>query len=257
MTRGFSIHTAYMKKLGITKSHGFALISEAAGSISLEEHGSFDELVDLKLQADEVVFGIDYNKLLTKRVWVDQNLTDRERVAFLKENDQSYLDYEEIDYDHQRVCLHSFSIDKQILNNDLIQLKKINLVPSRVETILHGLARAIVNIKKIHDQVLQFLLVYDDYALSVVFKDQQLIYFKRSNTHSEPLFAIREVLQYYRCDPQEIEVDQGFYINYSQNTSFDGLVPYEFDVPCKKIDFDTAQWLIPFGLTCGEMKLEI
>lgn len=202
------------------------------------------ERVRSSVRPQKTYIGVSFEMFSAKRLWVDDALTDAERVLFIKNqfSDVAFysVDYEVIDRDAGRVLLHAYALHQNYL------FKKA----TAVETVLHGLGRAL---RHMHDcgGTYQCVSIFEQYIVLSVHRDDCIYFFVKEyfKQSKEVIYAIRRAMErYYASRP--IAVDQCFFVNFTQDKELAVCAEVDFAATVTWIDEEAKEWLIAYGLAC-------
>lgn len=194
-----------------------------------------------------ITLGVGMHQLHSKLLWCDVQLSDWERALFirnqLKLSQQAYVDYEIVQRVRQRCCLRVYAQQRQeqlqLLKQLMLSYKKITYI----ETVWHGLARALIQRYGLKDEVFCCFSLRDRQLSLSVHRGSLLLYYRRDSVQDQlPIYAMRRLLACYAVLPESITIQRCFYV---------GLVcakKLNLDVPIELITAAASQELIPYGL---------
>ena len=225
--------------------------------ITAEGHKLLLDQQGKRVQADQkpdrIILGLAIDQIISKRIWLDADLTDEQRVIFLKQHFDDHtdmiIDYDCIKQDQSRELLHVYGVSGRTLHHCLQhhQLKAKQLV---VETSLHGLGRALVKRYELTTASFHCISLFDEYVLLSGHAQDVLLYYHQEPIHGthDALCAVRRALLRYQCDEDYREIDQLIYVYFSKHSVFDDIQLPNLALAPMYVPYDDSQTIIPYGL---------
>ena len=228
-------HTFCMITLGITT---------AGNKLLLNQQG---QIIQSDQKPNRIILGLGVEHIRAKRIWLDADLTDEQKIIFLKrhfgECSDMIIDYDCIKQDQNRELLHVYGVSRRMLQEYLqrYQLKGKNLF---VETSLHGLGRALVERYGLGAALFHCLSFFDDHVLFSSHMQEVLLYYQQEPLHNshDVVCAARRALLRYQCDEDYRECDRFIYAHFTNSHVADVTTAHI------SVSYDDCQTLIPYGL---------
>ncbi len=203
------------------------------------------ERVDAALKPKKIYVGVRMDQFSARRIWVDEALTDAERILFLKTifSRRSFytIDYEIIARDNGRVLLHAFALHEKLKGRRI----------AAVETVLHGLGRAILHLYACA-MAYQCVCLYPHHLLLTVHRNECLYYFVEEafKSNSDITRALRRALERFDAS-QPIRVEHCFFADFAQGPGLiiDPLLE-AVAIPTTWIEPASLHGLVAYGLAC-------
>lgn len=198
-----------------------------------------------KAQGSRVVtLGLGMAQLKTALLWCDTQLDDRERVLFIRHRLRlachTYIDYEIVHSQRQRCCLRVYAQQHDVQEKIIKQLGLSYRQIHYIETIWHGLGRAIQHNYKLADDIFCCFSMHRKRLVFSVHQHQCLLYHRSDVLQDQsPMYAMRRLLACYFATQEALTIQHCFYVGVYVN----GVLP--IDAP---IITETRSDLIPYGL---------
>ena len=227
--------------LGITTNENRMLLNECG------------ERMDQKQPPDSIILGLDISHISARRIWVDAELNDEQRMLFLRSHFDACkdycIDYECIKQDQGRELLHVYKTSRSMLLG-IMKRHQLKAKKFTVETSLHGLGRALIQQQRLGKKVFHCLSFFDDTLVFSVHAEEMLIYYhvEAINDSADTLCAARRALVRYQCDDDYREIEHVIYLLFTKNIFFEGVDFLNLGVFCSNISYESCQTIIPYGL---------
>ncbi len=198
-----------------------------------------------KAQGSRIVtLGLGMAQLTTALLWCDTQLDDRERILFIRNRlrltPKTYVDYEVVHQQRLRCCLRVYAQKRDVQEKIIKQLGLSYRHIHYIETIWHGLGRALLHIYKLKDAAFCCLSMYRKRLVLSVHRDQCLLY-QRNDVlrNQQPIYAMRRMLACYFATQEALKIQHCFCVG----VNADGSLP--IDAP---MIVETRPDLISYGL---------
>lgn len=231
-TVGWNLQTDSMMILGQTSTGATQWLNAAGQRIERS----------LRLRPQQWIWGVESSEFVAKRLWVDAELDDAERLIFLRAQFQNVcldtLDYEVIKRDVGREWLHVY-----VLKTPL------KISATAVETTYHALERGLRMLYKFTG-VMRCLCIHETFVSLSVHKDGALFYFAEERCHAPQqfLYGLRRLQNHYHAlDPLIDECN--FLLDFTGRAA-GTWGKLEYDSTTIMVEPDYLENLIAYGLAC-------
>lgn len=196
----------------------------------------------------KIYIGVTLDMFSAKRLWVDDVLSDAERILFIKKQFAGSafysVDYEIIDHDAGRSLLHAYALHERCFKKNV----------TAVETTLHGLGRALFRLYD-YGRLYQCVSIFEKAVVVSVHRDECLYFFATEYfaKQHEAIYAIRRAMEHCYV-AHVIDIDQCFFVNFTDDKALDLFGEIDFDAPLTVIDDHSKAWLVAYGLACRGLE---
>lgn len=202
---------------------------------------------------DSIILGLEISAISSKRIWVDAELSDEQKMPFLKHrfgaSTNHCIDYECIKSDQGRELLHVYSVPRNMLLHTLKQYK-FKAKTLYVETSLHGLGRALAKRCGLGKKLFHCISFFNHAVLFSVHSEDVLVYHQLEPMYhsKDSLCAARRAFVRYQCDDDRREIVHIICLSFTPNRSFEDADFLTESVSYSRVSYEECRWIIPYGL---------
>lgn len=218
--------------------------------ILLNEQG---EHVHQKSSPDKIILGVGIDHVISKRIWVDAELNDEQKILFSKSHFEdaknTYIDYECIKQDQGRELLHVYGVSRSKILN-CIQRYQLNETALYSETVLHGLGRALAQRYDLGKKLFHCISFFDHSLVFSIHTQEVLIYYQQEpiNGCRDVVCAVRRALVRCQADDDYRDINQLIYAFFTKNRALNNYNIVDLGLSHLCVSYECCQSIIPYGL---------